>query len=440
MRTMSFQLPSMKIDQSTVDGNLEILMTIVTKFLKLPDTWFLDGTRIIIAGDHLTVARVRSAKELRSRDCTPFERLQWATPVMQLFHLQMLLCTTILRTHFGSRTTPRSLGFFITLLDRKRLALDSPNYHAADEILRNVFDGMVVRLWQVELGTTDLEPFLTKLNPDDNLFTTRLSSICDMISSNSTQLANRFSNVNVNAALFLRDMMVYMHLCDVIKAGDIGRLEETLLMITIMFQAGGTKNYANELLRLTYGIRFAWSAQEKRDIMSSMLINTKGKDNGWIPADLFQEHNNLLIKTIHSSKGSNMSWETLANKISTNVQLFSKIAEAVEGECEIPHNNAFHSTVSAYGDILIIAAALKDHDILGTNPQPDVPNVPRVRDLASEGFEKFPDRFEKFVEGVRVTGDGEREDDTVGLSNEVDCLEMERELEEEFLRASLYQE
>lgn len=202
---------------------------------------------------------------------------------------------------------------------------------------------MVLWLWQVELGAEQLEPFGRKLDHHElnNLITTKLDSINNLYLVNSQQLSNTLGSANVNAALFLRDMMVYLDLCDAIRAGDIRRLEETVLMITVMFQAGGMKNYANELLWLTYGMCYTWSNLQKRAIMSSWLINPKGKANEWIPADLYQEHNNLLIKIIHSAKGSNMSWETLANKISTNVRLFSKIGSLVEGEFHTPHNGSF---------------------------------------------------------------------------------------------------
>lgn len=354
----------------------------------------------------------------------------------------MLLCSTILRTHYGSRATPGSLAFFITCLDRKRLALDSPNYHAADEILRHVFDGMVLRLWQVELGTEQLEPFGGKLDRYElnNLITTKLNSINDLYLVNSQQLSNTLGIANVNTALFLRDMMVYLDLCDAIRAGDIGRLEDTLLMVMVMFQAGGMKNYANELLRLAYGMCYAWSEPQKRAIMSSWLINPKGKEKEWIPADLYQEHNNLLIKTIHSAKGSNMSWETLANKISTNVRLFSKIGSLVEGEFHTPHNSSFHSTVSAYSDITNIIESLRDYDILSNNPHPDNLNVPPVRDLAKEGFEKFPERFDKFVASMRLGHHGEQSDSTDGILDDdavVESLEKETLMAEEYIISSL---
>ncbi|ORZ28544.1 hypothetical protein BCR41DRAFT_331178, partial [Lobosporangium transversale] len=64
-----------------------------------------------------------------------------------------------------------------------------------------------------------------------------------------------------NSALFLRDMLFYLELSSAIKAGDHGRIEEILKWITIMFQAGSTKNYANELLHLHCGFAYSWSKQ-----------------------------------------------------------------------------------------------------------------------------------------------------------------------------------
>lgn len=43
-------------------------------------------------------------------------------------------------------------------------------------------------------------------------------------------------------------MLFYIELGCVIKAGDISHIEENIHWLTLMFQAGGAKNYANELL------------------------------------------------------------------------------------------------------------------------------------------------------------------------------------------------
>ncbi|KAG0198710.1 hypothetical protein BGX31_004484, partial [Mortierella sp. GBA43] len=116
-KTEAYPLPAMKIDQSTVEGNVDIIETLMKSVLKLDPKEFSDDM-IIVAGDQLTVSRVGSAKRLRREDVTPFHRLQWAVPVIQLFHLQMLLCFTILRTHRGKTSTPGSLALYVEMLDR----------------------------------------------------------------------------------------------------------------------------------------------------------------------------------------------------------------------------------------------------------------------------------------------------------------------------------
>lgn len=73
--TVTIPLPSMDIDQSSVDGNLEIIEMIMKKILQLMDEWFDSDIRIIIAGDQLTVCRLGSLKDLRGTDITRFARL-----------------------------------------------------------------------------------------------------------------------------------------------------------------------------------------------------------------------------------------------------------------------------------------------------------------------------------------------------------------------------
>ncbi|KAG0196083.1 hypothetical protein BGX28_000146 [Mortierella sp. GBA30] len=491
IQTITFPLRASRHDQSTNEGNLDFLEEVTRIMLKLPEDWFDEDTRIIVSGDQLTVSRVTSLKELRASDTTPFNRLEWAVPVMQLFHLQMIFCSTILRIHHGTISTPGSLAFFIAMLGRKRLNLDSPNYHAADQFIRHVFDAMVRHLFEGELnsrmqdnGNQDDEsqddenldaeqphinqsdtqephaqephveelhveelhveelhveelhveephaeepqaerayaevPYATTLEYDmldfgildDNIFNNGMSdysddeevlpkkiealgedctddakldrivreateALCQKYLIDQQGNPGRLGNANANAAMFLRDMMVYMEMDAAIKVGDIGRVLEALKMVLIMFQSKETKNYANELLRLAYGIHHAWSPQWTKAVTSSWLINTNGRPDGWIPADLYQEHNNLLTKTVYAGKGSNMSWDMLSRKISTNIRLFSKICKALESEYDITYNSTFHSTVSAEQDIQKIQNSLKEHNILG-DPRPGDCSVP----------------------------------------------------------------
>jgi hypothetical protein len=337
----------MNINQSSNEGNLNVLLTVTGRILRLLEEMFDNNKKVIISGDQLITSRVTSSKELRESDLSAFHRLEWAVPVLQLFHLQMLFSSTILRTHYGSVSTPGSLAFFISMLGIKRLSQDKPEYHAADQLIRNTFDAMVRRLWEIQLGTEQLEKYGSsrKRKGTEDEVPTAASKIRETYFNGARGLVG---NANINAALFLRDASIYLELCSAIRVGDVGRVEKATMEMTIMFQAGGTTNYGNELLRLVYGIRRAWSPQWKKAVMSSWLINTEGKASRWIPADLYQEHNNLLIKTMYAPKGSNKSWETLANKISANVRSFSKIAATMEVEFGSTYNSRFHATVVLY--------------------------------------------------------------------------------------------
>ncbi|ORY95115.1 hypothetical protein BCR41DRAFT_365226 [Lobosporangium transversale] len=185
--------------------------------------------------------------------------------------------------------------------------------------------------------------------------------------ASAAKVSKRYWVGATNMFLFIRDMVLYLELRAAIKGGDIGRIEEVLYSITIMFQANGRKNYGNELLKLAYGIRCLWSPELKKAIMRSWLINTSGRDDGWVPADMFQEHSNLLIKSVHAAKGSNMSWEYLAHSISRNIHLFSKVDSKIDSEFNLSFNSQADFEVSKEGDIQTVISELQHLAFLNMN-------------------------------------------------------------------------
>ncbi|KAG0308588.1 hypothetical protein BGZ99_001111 [Dissophora globulifera] len=400
--TSTIPLPSMHVDQSSIEGNQEVIDIIMTAAMDLPHDWF-NGRYILIGGDQLTVARIRSAKALRWDDVSAYHRLEWAMPVMQLFHLQMLLASTILRTHYGSNGAPGSLAAIAGLLGRKRVGLDKPDFHATDELLRHTFDAMALRIWQVELECDNLEHFdINSVGADLNEM---LVTTCDRILDKyfTTRNAENLNGTSSkNAASFLRIMVLYLELTSATKAGDTGRIKECIKWLTIIFQSGSTRNYANELLHLHCGLSYTWTEKTKDAITSSWLINTTGQPNRWIPADLHQEHNNLLIKTIHSAKGSNSSWEFLEQSVSTNINTFQSIKNTVEREFEVPHSGTNHTSASSEWDVVRILEIIKENGILDNKPQPVIPRLEgmaAVKDLFAEGLKKLTHekRIENFL-------------------------------------------
>ncbi|KAF9976372.1 hypothetical protein BGZ65_007864 [Modicella reniformis] len=427
-RTTAYPLPAMDINQSSVRGNKDVIEKMAQDILQL-DPELFDGLRIIIAGDQLTVLRLRSLIRIRMKDVSPFHRMEWIIPVMQLFHLQMLLGATILRNHYGSLSTPGSVAFYATLLKRKRVGLEKPDFHATDELLRHVFDAMALRAWELVLNCHGLQTFTC----DDPRPTK--AKLMGIIETKVDDLIERFlvmrnidklDTASKNAAIFLRDMLLYIELSSAIKVGDVGRLEEVIKMLTIFFQGGANKNYAAELLHLHCGLSYCWTKNTKEAVLSSWLVNTTGKKDGWMPADLHQEHMNRAIKMVYAAKGSRSSWSSLQT-ISTNINTLRHIQTRVESEFNVYHGTD-HATTASDSDINRVWRSIREYGILGNPPQhvtqhhhSRFANVKPVKDLYEEGMVKLMEgeRIEKFKTCHAMFDGVDAEDNSMDL--DIEC-------------------
>jgi hypothetical protein len=79
VKSTVFPLPVMKLDESTIAGNLSVLQRITEVGLNLPKTWFADPRNTIVAGDQMTVARLLTLKVHRSFDPDPYHNLSWVS-------------------------------------------------------------------------------------------------------------------------------------------------------------------------------------------------------------------------------------------------------------------------------------------------------------------------------------------------------------------------
>ncbi|KAG0256910.1 hypothetical protein BGZ95_005371 [Linnemannia exigua] len=272
----------------------------------------------------------------------------------------MTVVKVIMRTHYGSHDTPGSLAYNISLLGRKRVDLDAKFYQDAKEIFISSFYAMVRRIWLVMMEKTDSG--------------SGLATGLDM----NRDLNGDGSQVQERLIIMARDMVVYLELCTVIKYGDIKRLQAILKPLTIMMSAGGSPHYALELLRIRYGVRYAWTKLRTEAIFSSMLKNTKGEDDSFIPLDLYQEFNNKLVKECIKRQGSNRSMESLKNVTTPSIRLLDTIATNLEDEFGVLFNSAFHRTTSADNDIRTIIDTLVKHDILSGEERPKAVNSDEV--------------------------------------------------------------
>ncbi|KAG9069636.1 hypothetical protein KI688_010540 [Linnemannia hyalina] len=103
---------------------------------------------------------------------------------------------------------------------------------------RNTFDAMVRRMWLVELDRKRLDTLENDVSGFwagvdcylmedrqwfiNHVLMTKARAIRDKYLANSATLSQTLGTANINAALFVRDMVAYMELSAAIKAGDIG--------------------------------------------------------------------------------------------------------------------------------------------------------------------------------------------------------------------------
>ncbi|KAG0012791.1 hypothetical protein BGZ82_002424, partial [Podila clonocystis] len=370
-KSIAFPLQTMKIDESTIASNLSVLETIIDVGLGLAKTWFARLPNIIVAGDQMTVARLLSLWIHRAIDPDPFGSLSWVHPVPQLFHMRMTLCGTIFRTHYGDANTRGSLGSFITQLHRKNLTKDGLNFKAADELLRIVFEALVLVLvdfFKPHIGASD-ELDIPRVI--DSIIDT-LASLGTLMKSHSPMILDRpCTAADINALLLLRDVAVYIELGNAINVG-------------------GNTNYARELLRLLYGMRHIWMVEWERRVLSSMLVNPKGIAGRWMATDMYQETNNYLLKAIFAAKGPNMSWEYLRDYVSTNIRAFQEIAQMFERAVGARLHDPAHVRSSSEGDVYKVKNALQESGILTWEPSDDKRALPDlVVDLQCEGGDKM---------------------------------------------------
>ncbi|KAG0312896.1 hypothetical protein BG000_006074, partial [Podila horticola] len=76
-KTKTHPLPTMKIDEASLEGNKMVVETLIEETLGLDAEWFTAGKLVVLAGDLATVKKLRSLKDQRGDEPLPYYRLDW---------------------------------------------------------------------------------------------------------------------------------------------------------------------------------------------------------------------------------------------------------------------------------------------------------------------------------------------------------------------------
>ena len=301
--TQQFPIRATTIEEATVRGNLLFHDDVYTNQLKrtMDD---LCEYAIPSFNDQLTNSRIRSGQILRSRDINSWTRREVFQLGFGLFHLCLNLIWALLHVHRGSLNQTGSLAYFFALLEKSRLGGDHPDYHTLLAALRQILDGILLNAWRHESGHRDLSAFadteptaedllemaedilakhatpMERLTPlDDNSelldedfdysdsdsecesgLAEGLPSIEPEISTTSRPDPER-DLAHQNLRLLCHDLLYVTELICAISDGDIGRIEDILPTLAMMFRGAGGNNYCVEILHFIHNLKYVWTPE-----------------------------------------------------------------------------------------------------------------------------------------------------------------------------------
>ena len=182
-------------------------------------------------------------------------------------------------------------------MERARLGGEKPDYHTLLASMTQICDGLLLKAWQIECGYTTLDQF-AKAKPTREQLTTIATRIIinyttpalnhettiDESESESDSDASSESGTDAeksgvqpsvalpqtssassilsdddiayqNLRLLTRDLLYLKELIRAISDGDIGRVEDFLPQLTMMFGGAGGNNYCTEILHFILDLK-----------------------------------------------------------------------------------------------------------------------------------------------------------------------------------------
>ncbi|KAH9161003.1 hypothetical protein EDB89DRAFT_1861941 [Lactarius sanguifluus] len=387
-------LPAMNINEASTMGNAEVINVVMEELnIDTSKPEFCENMKLV-AGDQLSIARLRAVLAARAGNECGALSLRWALFIPGLFHCKIAATNGFLQTHFGhpdrDLKDPASLSSHNTLLQRKPIILSSlpPFRTCRDLIFVSLYARVLHCLLKVS-GAQSLESFSNRLTW--TMLRGHAEAVVDTFTDGRMVDNLRFSRrqekkaqseahgrqgrgglagdmIFENAVLFLRDGLILREFSDAIKSGDSGHVLLVLKLWAFSFRGSGRTKYAYEVLHLLHNVTHVWPEPVVRIVLNNWLVNPTGKANSFVELDLMQEHLNYWIKANvrgrrynYQAHGSGASWEWLAT-ISPCIKILRQLATEVNGALGSKQGNR-HASADLTKDIKILMDSLKQNNV-----------------------------------------------------------------------------
>ncbi len=376
-KTKAIALDTLDLNEMFLQDDVKILQFFQQKTEELFTEAEIELTsRSSVAGDQLTAEKLRVAKALMHRELTASGRFENLGPITFLFfHLMMNLLILIIGILHKEESLSEvgTLKAEISRIMRKNFDVDVRKAYKADTDLMDVFGGAyLIELICHWFGMSSLTDAPTKNVPPtsfkdeseirqwmEDTFGALLDTIIwprlqgtEEVEEDGTIYAVRLPdgtplNLKVpssppekdyvqNYALQVVEFeLVRQELMDSCKLPDRHRTIRLIKLLMMFFKADkpGVSKYGVECLIFLLQQQYLLSERDANDAFYAMFVNTKGKVDTFVPADMWMEWTVRVIKKhINHLMGNKNS--SIIQKKSRSLCAVSEIAENFKAECD----------------------------------------------------------------------------------------------------------
>ncbi|KAJ7061082.1 hypothetical protein C8F01DRAFT_1288251 [Mycena amicta] len=397
-KTEQFPLPAMEIDESTIDGTIQVIETIL-RTLKLDTPEALERHGVVFsAGDLLSLELLLKASGSRRESKDMPENLgMFMKGSLGLFHAKMAGFKCIGNEYWGTANSasPWSLWRVNTLLGRKAItagwkAKKLPPYRPITELVLDIsLPANILDAFRIHCGRHDLEDWVSGVKSYSEVNTVayevyrKLCSAREVARLRSLPDAERDVPLE-NIMLFNRDALTMRVLRTAIKSGHVGTVVTVLRHWMVMFRGSGRMpKYATALFHVLIDLQTMHPTLRNTFLMN-WLVNLSGKPNAFKELDLLQEHQNFWLKVIYTAKG-NRSWKWLG-MISVSIFTLRDTIRQVQSDFKTSYNGKTHTNPSTEKDLAILREYLQKSTVQTYTPRrAGNSQATPARDLMAEG-------------------------------------------------------
>ncbi|KAJ7820388.1 hypothetical protein B0H14DRAFT_3089251 [Mycena olivaceomarginata] len=399
-KTEQYPLPAMNLDESSLEGTLEVYFTIL-RHLGLDDEALEAHGLMFDDGDLLTDSLKEKIESARRNSTTPIASMRASVRRWGLFHAEMAGGRLTVNEHWGKPNSLWAGGLWWEhnkLLKRKPITAGwsgkkATPWKPAHELIHISLPAHIVDGFRIHCGHDNLERWAEKATKEefnrvarivfDKLFSTKAVDTLRQKEDGDRDVTLE------NAILYNRDALFYVEFAQAIKKGDIGRVLNELSIWMVMMRTPKTMP------------RYA-------DAIFETLVRLKNfpPKLRFKPVDLLQEHQNFWAKIIYTAKGTNKSWEWLS-MITVFIFTLRDAMRTVQTAFDIPAYGEKHKTPPIKDEVALLANALQSEKIQTfVSRRPANDHVNPVRDLIKEGalYGNARKAFKHFTRDTRKAG------------------------------------